>query len=247
MCCFLLLPLGMRAQEETDFFFSADRPGMGTGTDVLPLGTLQWETGAAYDRGKHAGACVHTYTLNNSLLRYGLTRQAELCVEWNAVCERQQHETKWGIAPIAVGTKVKVHESDNGWPTVSLLAQLALPVGTKAFRPDHVAPALHALFGHTLSDRLDLGYEVGLDWDGETADATTFTALGLTWALDDRWAVFAENFNYFPCHAHAQWNADFGLTWMAGKRIQLDASGSFRIDNPASWYNIGVGVAWLIR
>ena len=62
------------AQEELPAI-SADRPGALTGTDVMPLHKLQWETGMGYESTKGG---PHTLTLNNTLLRFGLFENAEL-------------------------------------------------------------------------------------------------------------------------------------------------------------------------
>lgn len=59
------------AQEEQNI--SADRPGMSTGTDVMPLHKVQWETGVAFDWEHRGGAKQETFTINNTLFRYGLT------------------------------------------------------------------------------------------------------------------------------------------------------------------------------
>ena len=70
-----LLPLLASAQSE-EVGFTADRPGATTGTDVLPKGRMQWETGIGFERSKLDGPAVNTWTLNTTLLRWGFSDYA---------------------------------------------------------------------------------------------------------------------------------------------------------------------------
>ena len=73
-----LLPLLALAQSE-EAGFTADRPGATTGVDVLPKGRVQWETGFGYERTKVVeDVAVTTWTVNSSLLRWGISESAEL-------------------------------------------------------------------------------------------------------------------------------------------------------------------------
>lgn len=93
------------AQEELPAI-SADRPGALTGTDVMPLHKLQWETGMGYEWMKDG---PHTLTLNTTLLRFGLFKNTELRVGtdflmWN---DGQAMEPSFGIAPLTIGMKTR--------------------------------------------------------------------------------------------------------------------------------------------
>ena len=140
-----------QAQEELPSI-SADRPGALTGTDVMPLHKLQWETGMGFESTKDG---PHTFTLNNTLLRFGLFENAELRVGtdflmWN---DGQAMEPSFGFAPITVGVKANFYEGSGILPSVALLAELKSPhVGTKELLPAHLAPSLHLLFEHTFTD-----------------------------------------------------------------------------------------------
>lgn len=227
-----------------DFSFTADRPGVATGTDVLNKGLFQWEVGAAYDRTDNDDAVMHGYTFCNSLFRYGLTNTAELRLELNGVYEHSKGSDRTGLAPVIVGTKVKLYDSDNWLPTTSLLATLALPLGTKGFRPNNVAPSLYLLFANNLTEKLCLDYNVGLEWDGEDAGQTVFAAACLGYSFNDTFGAFVESYNYFPRHGKAEWNADCGVTVQVAPRVQLDLSGAMNLNHIGDMYGVSLGVAW---
>ena len=76
----LFVPALAFAQEESGF--TADRPGESTGPDVMPLHRVQWETGVGFSRTFG----VDEFTLNNTLIRYGLTQFAEVRVGVSKRC-----------------------------------------------------------------------------------------------------------------------------------------------------------------
>ena len=78
------LPLSVLAQSEGTGF-TADRPGATTEPDVIPKGRLQWETGVGYQHIKMEGLETYSWTLNTTLLRFGISDYAELRLQgdWN--------------------------------------------------------------------------------------------------------------------------------------------------------------------
>ncbi|MCR4812898.1 MAG: transporter [Bacteroidales bacterium] len=120
----LLSPTLIMAQEEAAGF-TADRPGESTGPDVMPLHRVQWETGVGFS---HTFG-VDEFTLNNTLIRYGLTRFAEIRVGIDLLHTRQQTGSDWrtSVSALSIGTKIKVLEGDGWKPTVSALAEVECP------------------------------------------------------------------------------------------------------------------------
>jgi len=234
------------AQEELPAI-SADRPGALTGTDVMPLHKLQWETGMGFESTKDG---PHTFTLNNTLLRFGLFENAELRVGtdflmWN---DGQAMEPSFGFAPITVGVKANFYEGSGILPSVALLAELQSPhVGTKELLPAHLAPTLHLLFEHTLTDWLGIGYNIGAEWDGETATPTTFLGFGLYFDITEHIGTFVETYNYLHPEDDNQFLTEFGFTWLVSRRVQLDLAADLDFQNLGKFYAVSGGVAWLIN
>ena len=240
----LLCPLSLRPQEVE---FTADRPGMGTGTDILGKGKVSWEYGMAYDYEKEDGAATRSFTFCNSLFRFGLSQNIELRLELDATHQWSRDYKTTGVEPVMLGTKVKLYDGEDAIPSVALLANVALPWASEAFRPSHVAPSVYVLADHDVSDKLNLCYNVGLEWDGETSAPTTFTALCLGYSFSEKCGMYVENFNYFHKHASPVWNCDLGAWMMLSPRVQLDAAAAFNLNHTDSYANISFGVAWLMN
>lgn len=237
------------AQEAT---ISADRPGMATGVDVLPFKSVQWETGFQYDYSSGA----HGITLPTTMFRFGITRFAELRIEYDGALNSSDGKAwTYEVQPLILGTKVKLFDgTDNEklqWlPQTSLLLNLAIPSTPDLAKATHVAPSAYLLFHHDATDWLSIDYNVGAEWDGVKAKPATFLALCLGFGITDKVGAFLESYNYITDYGKnidGSANLDFGFTYLVHPRVQLDVYGAFCCQDPAGSANAGLGVAWLIR
>lgn len=223
-----------------EIVISADRPGMATGTDVMPLGGIQWETGLAFE---HLSGSPNTFTLNTSYLRYGLTENAELHIGMDLLhCNGLS-----SFSPLTIGTKVKVVEG-NGWvPALSFMANLTSShIGSPANTPNFLAPQLYLLFQNDITDWLNIGYNVGSEWDGFSAQPTTFAAVCIGANVTEQVGCFIESYNYFVAGS-ADCFLDAGVTWTPTRKLQLDLSAAIDLSAPTNYLWTGIGVAWLIN
>ena len=244
----LLLLMGFSYAQETNLpTISADRPGASTGTDVMPLHKLQWETGVGYE--SYVGG-PHTLTLNNTLLRFGLFENAELRLGTDFLMfnDGQAKEPTFGIAPLSIGTKIKFFDGKGVLPAISLLAEVkSSHIGTKDQLPSHLAPSLNLLFQNEVCEWFNVGYNAGLEWDGETATPTTFLALCLGFNLSNSVGAFVESYNYLNREEGNHYLTEFGFSWLVSRRVQLDIAGDLDFQHLKEFYAVSCGVAWLIN
>lgn len=242
----LVLLYGLCHAQEEPLTISADRPGALTGTDVMPLYKLQWETGMGFESTADG---AHKFTLNNTLLRFGLFESTELRIGTDALMwnDGQATEPSFGLTPLTIGMKTRFYEGTGYLPSVSMLAELKSPhVGTKELLPAHLAPSLHLLFEHTFTDWFGICYNVGAEWDGETASPTTYLGFGVYFDITEHIGTFVETYNYIHPEGN-QHLTQFGLTWLVSRRVQLDLSGDLDFQNLGKFYVVSGGVAWLIN
>ncbi len=242
----LMTAVFCKAQEELPVL-SADRPGYTWGAEVLPLHKVSWENSFGFESSP-SGA--HTLTLNGTIIRYGILENMELRVgtDFLAFNDGQAKEPTFGIAPLTIGTKLKVYESSNWLPSIGLLAEFKSPhIGSKELLPSHLAPSMYVLFEHNIMDRFWLCYNAGLEWDGETASPQTFLSLVLGYNITDNIGAFVETYNYIHPEDGNQYMTEFGLMWMVSRRLQLDIECDLDFQNFGKYYAIGGGVAWMIN
>lgn len=243
----IALTFSLFSQTEEAPTVSADRPGMSTGPDVTPFLKVVWETGFESTlTGEHA------ITLPTTMIRFGVTRFAELRLEFDGVLsERYKNKWEYEVCPLVLGTKVKIFDGYKWVPKISLMANLSIPLTRAQLQETHVAPSLHLLFQNDITDWFNIGYDVGVEWDGVTAIPATFLAVCLGFSITDNLGAFVESYNYFTKYSmkdtEVECNLDFGFSYTVHPRVQLDLYSAFNCQNPKSFNCIGLGVAWLIN
>lgn len=236
----LLLAVTQWALAQSDeTVISADRPGMATGTDIMPKGKVQWETGVGYEGDGGSAA----YTLNNTLFRYGMVDWAELRVGMDLL----HADGTTGLSALNIGTKIGLLENEGWVPAVSLLANLQCPhIGSKAFVPSLLAPQLYVLLQNQVTSWLSVGYNIGAEWDGDMAEPQSFAAVCLGFSLTESLGCFVESYNYFHSTGNT-YAIDLGLNWVVARNLQLDIAANFNLQNPTNYLMVSGGVAWLIN
>ena len=224
-----------------------DRPGYTWGAEVTPWHKISWDNGFAFDWTKDE---PYALTLNSTILRYGIFENVELRVGTDFLMYREEPDSKpvFGIAPLAIGTKIKLYEGNGVLPAIAVLAELKSPhIGAKDQLPSHLAPAMYAIFEHAIGERFSICYHAGLEWDGETTTPTTFLALALGYSITESLGTFVETYNYLHPVDGNQYMTEFGLTWLVSRRVQLDIEADLDFQHLGQYYSIGCGVAWMIN
>ena len=260
--------------ERHDIHAEADRPGMGTGTNILDRGFIQWETGfeAAHLMG------MHEMTLPTVLFRFGLSEWAELRLEYTGIlavddkpyANNTLPDAKYMPEPLWVGSKIRLWQGSEQaslrWiPRTSLLLNLGLPL-TKFDAEYHpISGAIDFLFENDITDWLTIGYDVGVDWVDWAPTPDVFASLAFNFMPTEKLGVFVESYNIFdpnavreddPKHTYTVYdlNLDFGVTYMVHPHVQLDAYAGFNLYHSASFLSsprnyafLGFGVTWLLH
>lgn len=224
-----------------------DRPGHTFGTEVIQFHKLGWDNGFAFESSPDGS---QTFTLNSTMLRFGIFENMELRVGTDFLMYRNDNLSKltFGVAPLSIGTKLKVYEGAGVLPAIGLLAELkSSHVGSKDLLPSHLAPAMYLLFENTVSDWFSIGYNAGLEWNGETATPTTFLALALIFNVSNSVSTFVETYNYLHPVEDNKYMTEFGVTWLVSRRVQLDLEADLDFKNLGKYYSVGCGIAWLIN
>lgn len=244
----LVAPSAMRA-ESGDLHVAADRPGAGTGTNVLDRGFVQWESGIEVAHWDD----VHLLTLPTSLLRFGVCRWAELRLEYTGVLAVDDKESQnkfykkpraeYYFEPLWLGAKFGVwggsDEQGLCWiPRTSVMVNVGLPLTSQMAADMPVSGKIDVLFENDLTNWLTLGYELGVYWELWIPEPTIFAALNLNFAVNDKVGLFVESFNNFApefprpvaygedaSKKHyfiSNANLDLGATFLVHPRLQLD-------------------------
>ena len=260
--------------EQNEIWLSADRPGAGTGSEVLGRGYIQWETG--FEVAHLPG--MYMLTLPSALFRFGLHKRVELRLEYaGALTVFDSHENKYPPpeeplyipSPLNVGTKVLICEHRGGsldkpWlPRTALMLNAGLPLTPAYAKEMPISGSADLLCEHEVLEWLSIGYDVGAHWVEWAPAPDIFASLCVNFEPTDHLGLFVESYNIFDVDAldiqtntrytHYNINLDFGLTYAVHRRVQLDAYAGFNLfdseplfSTPRNFAFAGIGVTWLI-
>lgn len=240
---FLSLPMMLAAQN--DVAVSTDRPTMCAAPYLVPQKHLQLEAGVecGWDNG-------HNITLPATMLRYGLTRFAEVRLQYAGVLGQSAGSWNYNASQLALGTKLKITDGNNWIPQISFLANLVIPCTKTMHETMHVAPQAYLLFQNDITSKFSVCYNLGAEWNGVNATPSTFLAVCPSYSVTDKIGVFVENYNYFTTELNQSCevssNLDFGLTWQVKSALQLDVYSGFNLNHFGNTPFVGVGVGWQI-
>jgi len=241
----LVLPsLAATAQETpAEEPFNADRPGVVNGTNILPKGRLQWETGAMYEHRKEGESTINTWTVNTTVLRYGLNGFAELqlCADWATVKEDDQRYS--GLANVAVGTKIRMCDQWRFLPASVLVAYLYVPdnKGDKLL-PKNWGASLGIAFEHEVTPWFSVAYEGSMLWS-DYEKPIPFWGIALGFHPTDRWTIMVDQYNYKYPDECENW-VELSTIWQFAKRMSVDIFTDIYLRRPGNYFNVGVGFCW---
>lgn len=229
---------------------SPDRPGVGTPPSLVPKNRLQLEIGFSYERSDLDGTMTKAYSWNQSLFRFRLLSFAEIrLATYFAKTEVETADgtsVTNGFGPLNLGTKIALLREKGVIPQTSLMANFLIPkTGLPDYRVKNIAPRVLLLFQNSLSDKLSLGYNIGLVWNGESRQPATFYAVNLGLTLSGKLTCYAENYGLFN-PTESAFFMDAGLAYLLSRRIQLDVSGGINTRGGKRNAQISVGFSWLI-
>ncbi|RNI27406.1 transporter [Rufibacter immobilis] len=224
-----------------------DRPNQTESAKVVPVGTLQLESGLLRQTDLQDGERTTDFYYPAVLLRVGVWERLELRLKTDYHRQRltspQGSNEAKGLDAITVGTKIKVSEEKGLLPAIAFLGHLTLPSGSSVFRPATFAPDFRLSLSHSLSQRLELGYNMGYEWNGDNSHGSGIYTLSLGADLPHHFGAFVELYGDKPHHGHWRHAADGGFTFMPRHNMQLDLSAEVSLNHLAPDYFLSAGLS----
>ena len=224
-----------------------DRPDQTESAQVVPLHSLQIESGYVFETKIQPGE--KTITANSTLLRYGIIKDFELRlgVDYSIYTPKTGAAKLKGFNPIYVGFKLEFTNEDGVFPGIALLGGLGIPkIASEDFKTDRIAPDLRLAFSHTFSEKLSLGYNVAIEWDGNHNMPVGVYTVALGLGLTEKFGCYIEAFGDIWNKEGVQQLADGGLTFLLYDNLQIDASAGIGLNDMATDYYLSAGLSWRI-
>lgn len=235
-----------------------DRPDQTESAVSVPPGFVQLEIGALIGDDDEGGVSVEFREVGSTLVRVGLFEGTELRVGWSGFVEETvktagARAKSDGVGDASLGFKTELLDERGRRPRVAILAATSLPLGDSDVTSDRFDPSARLSFSHTLSDRVGLGYNAGVElatgFDEAGLEHTLSSAIytvALGVGLSDRTGAFFELFGDLPLSAPggATHSFDAGITYLLRPNLQLDVAVGVGLSEDAADTFAGVGVSW---
>ena len=215
---------------------NSDRPGFSTGTATVAPGRIQFEGGLTANRQGD----VRSYSFGELLVRSGLNDKTELRLvvpSYLRVRASGNNGSVSGFGDGSLGFKRKLAAGSAEFglkkPTISVLGELNVPIGSQEFRSGGVQPRVNLLLNNNLSPRVSLltNFNYAYLNDGERYHEFAASA-SFNFSLGARAGSFIEAYGIFPSGGRD--NTQFvngGFTYLLNNDTQIDASVGFGLGN----------------
>ena len=97
---------------------------------------------------------------------------------------------------------------------------------------------------HTLSDKVSLAYNLGAEWNGETAEQTYIYTLTTGIAFTQKLGGYLEVYGFLPQDSTANHRFDCGFTYLVNNDFIVDLSGGVRITKNAPKNYLSLGLSY---
>jgi len=236
------LALTARAQEEKEI--ETDRPSETETTSTVPRGHFQMESGLEHEQ---EGEEASTFYIPSTLWKFGLFENLELRIITELAREKQHENAITGLKPVTVGFKLKLWDESGILPEGSLLPQVALhKIASKEFQEAYPAPEIRLLLKNKLSEKIELGYNIGAEWEGDSGRPTYQYTICPNFTLTEKLKTFIEAYGFLPRQEHPDHWVDGGFLFLLSRNVQLDIAAGYELtaNNDYHGYFETVGISF---
>ena len=223
---------------------AADRPDQTETPAIVPKGMFQFETGLLYEK---TTLNTEQYLLPTLLSKYGVNEFFELRLITEVQSNNDNGVVTAGLAPVLAGFKVRISQEKGIIPATSFIGHVQFPkVASHDFAASHLAPEFRFVMQHTLNEKMSFSYNLGAEWDGETAEATYIYTVSTGIGLSNKLGMYFEFFGFAPELHTAAHSFDSGFTYLLSNDAMLDISGGIGLNDIAPDYFLAVGFSFRI-
>lgn len=240
--CFAALPA--LAQDNK---IKADRPGRTLTPEIVEKGTFQAEIGferRQEDKGDNA------FDHPEADLRYGLSKRFEIRAEFIGETKRYttSNDYRKGLKPFELGFKAKLLEEKGARPAVSFFTHVGIPkLASKDHQGKHLSPEIRLLFQNGLSEKINLEYNIGPEWNDDETIPQWFYSFAPDVEIGKNFEIFLEVFGRLQKGGAPEHALDFGLGYFPTRDIKLDVYAGAGLTKAAPDYFVSAGLSFRLK
>jgi len=216
-----------------------DRPDQTESPFLTKRKYIQAEVGFNYEKDGDLRVLVHPTVL----WKYGASKRfefrliTELVSAETPLLTPDGNEVETGLLPIKIGGKISLWEEKGLLPKTSFIFHIAPSnIGSKKFYTSHWAPNCVFTMQHTLSENIGLGYNLGLEFDGESGSPSWVYTIAPGFNIGKNWYSYIEMFGAVKKNEKPHHAVDGGLAYFFSDNTKIDISSGFSLSDDY-WYS----------
>ena len=236
----LLMSCGIFSQT-----IETDRPDQTESSATVPKRSFQLESGFGLEKtgvGQNDGY-YDSFTLPTTLFRLALMKHFELRLVNTLRYQRQlsdsTRQSHVKFDDLELGCKWQLTNGGKLRPRIALLSHVVMPSGSHNSKTYGMVNKV--LISHQLTDRLNLGYNIGHIYCGKEKGDMIYT-LSLGVSITDKLGVYAENYGSAINFTTLITNMDGGFTYLIKDNIQFDYSFGVGLNNRMNYQAVGISI-----
>jgi hypothetical protein len=218
-----------------------DRPTQSLSASITPIKMLLWETGTLLE----STPLVETWTLNNSLFRYGVSKSVELraSTEISNATLKTTNEKEVLLSNVQLGLKYRFL---NKKVQMAYTGHVIFPNDNTVIS-DIVGPQVGSSnilsITHPVIEVLSFGYNIGYKHEGYSTDVLLYSYVVST-GIGDRLGFFVEVYGDAVEFDDHTLSFDSGFTYLILENLQVDFSFADSFNEKYNYYSFGL--SWRI-
>lgn len=216
-----------------------DRPDQTECPFIVPKNYFQLENGFSYEKTKANSTEIIAPTI---LTRFGINDHFELRLITEYIIDNINFEKTSGLNPVLIGFKTRLFEEKGIIPVTSFIAHISIPkIASKNFTTSFYTPEFRFTMQHTLSDKQSLSYNIGAEWNGETAEPSFIYTLTTGYSITEKIGGYMELYGFVPQIEKPDHRFDAGFTYLFNPNHQLDISSGIGLSktSPKHYFSLG--------
>jgi Putative MetA-pathway of phenol degradation len=222
-----------------------DRPDLTECPFIVPKNYVQMENGFSYQKTDDNSSEIIAPTV---LVKYGINDHFELRMISEYILNKQNSNKISGINPILFGFKSRLFEEKGIMPLTSFIGHLSVPKwASSELKTTYFAPEFRFVMQHTISEKQSLSYNLGTEWNGETAEPTFIYTLTTGYSFSEKVSGYIEFYGFVPQFEKPDHRFDGGICYLLNPNHQLDISGGFGLSKNSPNYFVSLGYSFRLK
>jgi hypothetical protein len=222
-----------------------DRPDQSEASKTVPPKYLQVETGFFFEQVESGVTNVLT---PNIVWRYGINERFELRLITDLAGSKSKVSKFNGLSPVIIGFKSSLADEKGPFPSISFIGHLGIPVlSSKDYKTTYYIPSFRFCFSNSLTKKISLSYNVGAQWDGESANPSFIYTLTGGYGITEKFGSFIEAYGFLPQDGEKDHRIDMGFTYLLSNDMQADFSLGKGLNKNAPEYFISAGFSFRFK